>query len=98
MADPNWKPWIAPDGSKHDSPPNYPGDLNAMNEAEITADLYSYPRRERYLGHLQDIINAEGIERPFMCAAAAQRAEAFLKTLGLWEDEAPTQLTTAANT
>jgi hypothetical protein len=66
--------------------PDYPNDLNAMHEAEIAADLYSYPRRERYLGRLQDIINAEGTERPFMCATAAQRAEAFLKTLGLWKE------------
>ena len=67
--------------------PDYLNDLNAMHEAEKAAEFYSYPRRERYLHHLQVAVNAENISRPFLCATAAQRAEAFLRTLSLWKEQ-----------
>jgi hypothetical protein len=59
---------------------NYHGDLNAMHEAEKTLtedqrDLY-YPR------------NLGSWENPTapIYSTAAQRAEAFLRTIGKWED------------
>lgn len=63
----------APDGTEI---PDYPNDLNAMHEAE------------KYIMDENSIIYLEWLER-LSCpwhATAAQRAEAFLKTLGLWED------------
>jgi len=67
--------------------PNFPNDLNAMHEAEkvLTADdqLSDYGR------HLLSITKDW---RPYWGptrvahATAAQRAEAFLRTIGKWED------------
>jgi hypothetical protein len=60
--------------------PNYHGDLNAMHEAEKTLtedqrDFY-YPR------NLGSWVN---LNAPIY-STAAQRAEAFLRTIGKWED------------
>lgn len=65
--------------------PNYPNDLNAMHEAEMTlnwneqesfqADNYR-DALTKECGHDRDIIHV---------ATAAQRAEAFLRTIGKWE-------------
>ena len=73
--------------------PDYPADLNAMHEAEKVLT-----RQQQW-----DYLYALGIEdheappcplafdpdsvRLAIFATAAQRAEAFLKTLNLWEDE-----------
>ena len=57
--------------------PDFPSDLNAMHEAEkaLTADQwYEYDR----LMPLRDPQK--------MHATAAQRAEAFIRSLGLWEE------------
>ena len=57
--------------------PDYCNDLNAMHEAEkvLTADQwYEYDR-------LMPLRNPQK-----MHATAAQRAEAFLRTLGKWEE------------
>ena len=60
--------------------PDYPTDLNAMHEAEKVLTL---PERRKYrktlLGHCEPASIA-------IHATAAQRAEAFLRTLGKWED------------
>lgn len=69
--------------------PNYLSDLNAMHEAEnilneqqgATYALFLHkvgPNRARgdYLGKDFDVLHA----------TAAQRAEAFLRTLNLWDD------------
>lgn len=59
--------------------PDYLNDLNAMHEAEKI--LYATPNYTPYrseLAKLGDIVHA----------TAAQRAEAFLRTLGLWRDDA----------
>ena len=69
--------------------PDYINDLNAMHEAERFLD---YDQCEQYASDLWDIIMCaeESMENPppsnFACihATAAQRAEAFLKTLNLW--------------
>jgi hypothetical protein len=63
------------------SPPDYLNDLNAMHEAEEVLIL----NREwaTYLDHLFVIV-AEG---SLVHATAALRAEAFLRTIGKWEEE-----------
>ena len=56
-----------------DQLPNYPGDLNAMHEAENSLDdaqSQSYAERLGYDIH----------------ATARQRAEAFLRAMGKWEE------------
>ena len=65
----------------HDEPPDYPNDLNAMHEAEETLGSY-IPSFMRYLDTLKDISPLCGVR-----ATAAQRAEAFLRTIGKWEDK-----------
>ena len=60
--------------------PNYLGDLNAMHEAEKTmgdAQLWV-----EYQSYLSDAMEHVGW---LYHATAAQRAEAFLKTLNLWK-------------
>lgn len=61
--------------------PEYLLDLNAMHEAEkvLTA-------KQRYEFQVL-ICRMVGIGFEAICSTAAQRAEALLKTLGLWKDE-----------
>lgn len=67
----------------YENTPNYCEDLNAMHEAEksLTDDQREvfYPR------------NLGAWQRPFnvIYATARQRAEAFLRTLGKWEEVQP---------
>jgi hypothetical protein len=68
--------------------PNYLNDLNAMHDAEKTLK-YEYDRI-RYINTLQMVIALGKDERSVstfqtISATAKQRAEAFLKTLKLWE-------------
>jgi hypothetical protein len=78
--------------------PNFPGDLNAVREAE--AKLHSlkmwssygrylyravhgqYPNSDQMVGHSENSI-AFGL----ISATAPQRCEALLRTVGLWEDK-----------
>jgi hypothetical protein len=60
--------------------PDYCRDLNAMHEVEKTLD--SPELFCKYHFTLYDITKAN---IPF-CATARQRAEAFLRTIGKWED------------
>ncbi len=62
--------------------PGYLNDLNAMHEAENYAGCYR-GFNENYIGNLQ-AVTPEG--QWHECATAAQRAEAFLKTLNLWTE------------
>ena len=62
--------------------PDYPNDLNAMHEAEKVCLDQDY-LENFYNSHLLDATN-DADERWWM-ATAAQRAEAFLKTIGKWE-------------
>jgi hypothetical protein len=60
--------------------PDYLNDLNAMHEAEKQmklSDLTSY--REMLFDWLKS---------DCVCASASTKAEAFLRTIGKWEDEA----------
>ena len=73
--------WIDKDGMHWLFPSNYHGDLNAMHEAEkvlVSLQWVSYLKR------LQTLCD-ESVTWPFH-ATAAQRAEAFLRTIGQWED------------
>ena len=64
--------------------PRYATDLNAMHEAEKTlsaGDNY-YLRGGNYYARLAEICS----DRSRIRATAAQRAKAFLQTVGKWED------------
>lgn len=75
--------WIMrPDGTlafRHDIP-NYCNDLNAMHEAE---NCLSLDNRNHYIDALGTIYTDSW---EFATATARQRAEAFLRTLGKWEE------------
>ena len=66
--------------SGEDNLPNYPSDLNAMHEAE---KILNTNQAADYCELLRPIIC--GCWR-LVHATAAQRAEAFLRTLKLWTD------------
>jgi hypothetical protein len=74
--------WLSPHGY-YAPEPDYCKDLNAMHEAEkvLTDDQREvfYPRN---LGAWQSPFNV-------IYATARQRAEAFLRTLGKWEEVQP---------
>jgi hypothetical protein len=75
----------------HQNLPDYLSDLNAMHEAEKALTV---AQSERYAEFVLDMLE---IPPPFMGTArsafltghatAAQRAEAFLRTIGKWEDD-----------
>jgi hypothetical protein len=65
--------------------PDYLNDLNAMHEAERTCIIGKEELEERYWLALYDVCKTT--RWPFD-ATAAQRAEAFLRTLNLWRDDA----------
>ena len=84
-----WKPdkrglgWLSPHGY-YASEPNYLNDLNAMHEAEkvlVRLQWVSYLRR------LQTLCD-ESVTWPIH-ATATQRAEAFIRTIGKWEEAKP---------
>jgi hypothetical protein len=67
--------------------PDYLTDLNAMHEAE---KVLTKNKSMEYAFRLADswILNGEDKQPDLVrgfCATAAQRAEAFLKTIGKWE-------------
>lgn len=65
--------------------PDYLNDLNAIHKAEGKLTL---GQASQYLQHLCAILPAaEWNKIAHLRATAAQRAEAFLKTLNLWEDD-----------
>ena len=78
--------------------PDYLNDLNAMHEAESSLteeqfyiygsylDTITLPKKSMPMCYVDS--PEAGMYRELICATAAQRAEAFLKTLGLWEEEA----------
>jgi hypothetical protein len=73
--------------------PDYLHDLNAMHEAE---KVLTEPQR---LAYMRILIQPESIDDAFHVtngmawdmthASAAQRAEAFLRTIGKWKDSPP---------
>lgn len=73
--------------------PDFCDDLNAMHEAEkMLSSIFDYGKGESqwsdYLGWL-GYCREDNIKEVFgVChSTAAQRAEAFLKTLGLWQED-----------
>jgi hypothetical protein len=69
----------------HDKMPDYLNDLNAMHDAEkmLTADQF-----EQYRWILWDICKQVRVKdwyRCYLSSTAAQRAEAFLRTIGKWK-------------
>ena len=74
----------------YSSPPNYYGDLNAMHEAWLTLDNHD---KFIYWSTLK-VVCANDIKGLYLesdavagNATAAQRAEAFCKTVGIWKEE-----------
>ena len=75
--------------------PDFCADLNAMHEAEKV--LEGHPKRDDFGHYLARIVLAFGLNedgvaiinawslRRILHAPAAQRAEAFLRTIGKWE-------------
>ena len=67
--------------------PNYAGDLNAMHIAQLTLKRHSSRSMFRKFLHdevMEDPMNPDNAPE---FATARQRAEAFLRTIGKWEDE-----------
>jgi len=64
--------------------PDYLNDLNAMHEAET---VMTDQQRTGYLDKLYEVCNSHSMlndDWNLTCATAAQRAEAFLRTIGKW--------------
>ena len=70
--------------------PDYCTDLNAMHEAEQYLWRKDYYMRHDYVDELGKLLNPHNWQRmeasDMLDATARQRAEAFLKMLGKWED------------
>ena len=75
--------------------PDYLADLNACHEMEKRLD---YEQCEAFSNTVADIVQAANREKDYafpwsfarIHATAAERCEAFLRVMGLWEDEANT--------
>jgi hypothetical protein len=65
--------------------PDYLNDLNAMHEAEKILNQQQARDYAEHLGHSAQDGTWAGCHIWYQ--SAAQRAEAFLKTLGLWKEE-----------
>lgn len=66
--------------------PNYPEDLNAMHEAEkVLSTNPEYTQQHAFNNYAYLLIEVCKHQCSAVHATAAQRAEAFLKTLHLWE-------------
>lgn len=87
-----WEAWNDPHGcgldEKYDEayPPNYLSDLNAMHGAW---ESLSFPQQAAFAEKLHAVMGLDGNICGWIKligATAEQRAEAFLKTIGKWED------------
>lgn len=85
--------WMNPNGNRVmiSSVPNYLNDLNAMHEAEKVLsyqDVFAYTEWLHVLTGGDQRYNGTPLGSTFLAAraTAAQRAEAFLRTLKNWED------------
>jgi hypothetical protein len=64
--------------------PNFATDLNAMHDAEKVLNGLD---KWRYALRLTEVTQSQSSDdMSFFCATARQRAEAFLRTLGKWEE------------
>jgi hypothetical protein len=85
-----WETWVMnPSGLlvfKHDIP-NYLNDLNAMHKAEMSrVDMEDGRFIVLFREYLHTILGHDGSLA--IHATGIQRAEAFLRTIGKWEEEA----------
>lgn len=74
--------WVEQDGL-----PDYLNDLNAMHEAEkhlAPGQAYTYQDKLRFVASRE--LQGEAQLFFLLHATAAQRAEAFLRTIGKWKD------------
>ncbi len=89
--------WISPKGATFSrsllSLPDYLSDLNAMHEAERV--LEADGKERDFMFFLREIVGGFAESQSYWCdydwfrvahATAAQRAEAFLRTLNLWTE------------
>lgn len=90
--------WIHPNGARQYKAyiPDYLNDLNAMHQAETILTPLQQAHYMTYLGYGEEFVYGSGESSAsmiqgdqdgywrFFTATAAQRAEAFLKTLNLW--------------
>ena len=89
-----WRAWEIPylwcNKNNETQPPNYLNDLNAMHDAEKVL----FPVKVHDL-HGPDLVKEYGAILQHLCcghpggairATASQRAEAFLRTIGKWEE------------
>ena len=83
--------WMMPDGERVmiSGVPDYLNDQNAMHEAVLTLDrkTLDYSQYCSYLQQILAVENSKTLTPGFQIseATAAQRAEAFLRALNLWE-------------
>ena len=83
------KRWTPPNGGKPTLDiPDYLTNLNAMHEAEKMLTEHQWDEYERVLRLVCDGCSCfEGAGKELLHATAAQRAEAFLRTIGEWEND-----------
>ena len=76
--------WVKPNGMDHQTEwlPDYLNDLNAMHGAEKVLDPDDYAQYEQNLRKTYPVFMGGGFH--LLHATAAQRAEAFLRTIGKW--------------
>ena len=77
---PDLRIWVSPSG-KLSPLLDYTNDLDAVHEAEKGLN---FQQRSEYVSRLSSMVS-HGFD--FCHATATQRAEAFLRTLGLWIEE-----------
>jgi len=71
--------------------PDYLNDLNAMHEADEILTDQQHNRFRKHLAHVvgereSPSYSTPGWRRRYVSATARQRAEAFLRTIGKWEE------------
>jgi hypothetical protein len=87
---------LSPEGKlvTHNSIPDYINDLNAMHEAEKVLTQEQMIAYSRHVGKLVTshlpASRAAWMDFKLINSTAAQRSEAFIRTLNLWQ-ETPTQ-------
>lgn len=82
--------WISPTGKFQRELRNYAGNLNVIHEAEpaLLTDAHIIGEWERHVRQItqRDGREGSGLYERIIRATAAQRAEAFLRTIGKWQD------------
>jgi len=78
--------WINPGGISERKLPDFLNDLNAIYEAEKVLNYY---QQSEFVSRLSSKVS-HGFN--FCHATAAQRAQAFLRTIGKWQEQPQEQL------